>query len=188
MPQSFHLSLLARLRAYFVAGVLVTAPVAITFYLVWLVVSFVDTKVSAILPERYDPEHYLPFGIPGLGFVIAVAALILIGAVTAGYIGRLVLRLGEAALARMPVIRSIYGATKQIFETVLAQKSAFREVCLVEYPLVACGPWASSPEPRSARCSAEPRPRSSTFFSPPHPTRPRAFSCSCRARISCCSI
>src|SRR5262249_60502390 len=73
-------------------------------------------------------------GIPGLGFVSAVAALILIGAVTAGYIGRLVLRLGEAALARMPVIRSIYGATKQIFETVLAQKSAFREVCLVEYP------------------------------------------------------
>jgi uncharacterized membrane protein len=91
--------------------------------------------VSGLIPERYNPETYLPFGIPGLGLVIAVAALILIGALTAGYVGRIVVRLSDAALARMPVVRSIYGATKQIFETVLAQKStAFRQVCLVEYP------------------------------------------------------
>jgi uncharacterized membrane protein len=133
--QPFHLGLLARLRAYFLAGVLVTAPVAITFYIVWLIVSFVDARVSGLLPERYNPETYLPFGIPGLGLVIAIAALILIGALTAGYLGRIVVRLSDAALARMPVVRSIYGATKQIFETVLAQKStAFRQVCLVEYP------------------------------------------------------
>jgi uncharacterized membrane protein len=133
--QPFHLGLLARLRAYFLAGVLVTAPVAITFYIVWLIVSFVDSRVSELLPERYNPTTYLPFGIPGLGLVIAVAALILIGAVTAGYVGRIVVRMSDALLARMPVVRSIYGATKQIFETVLAQKSsAFRQVCLVEYP------------------------------------------------------
>ena len=133
--QPFHLGLLARLRAYFLAGVLVTAPVAITFYIVWLIVSFVDSRVSGLLPARYNPESYLPFGIPGLGLLIAIAALILIGAVTAGYVGRIVVRLSDAALARMPVVRSIYGATKQIFETVLAQKStAFRQVCLVEYP------------------------------------------------------
>lgn len=133
--QPFHLGLLARLRAYFLAGVLVTAPVAITFYIVWLIVSFIDGRVSGLIPERYNPETYLPFGIPGLGLVIAIVALILIGAATAGYLGRVVVRINDAALARMPVVRSIYGATKQIFETVLAQKStAFRQVCLVEYP------------------------------------------------------
>ena len=133
--QPFHLGLLARLRAYFLAGVLVTAPVAITFYIVWLIVSFVDDRVSGLMPERYNPETYLPFGIPGLGLLIAVLALILIGAATAGYLGRVIVRINDAALARMPVVRSIYGATKQIFETVLAQKStAFRQVCLVEYP------------------------------------------------------
>jgi uncharacterized membrane protein len=133
--QPFHLGLLARLRAYFLAGVLVTAPLAITFYIVWLIVSFVDDRVSGLLPQRYNPETYLPFGIPGLGLVIAVAALILVGALTAGYVGRIVVRLSDAALARMPVVRSIYGATKQVFETVLAHKStAFRQVCLVEYP------------------------------------------------------
>jgi len=131
----FHLGLLARLRAYFLAGVLVTAPIAITFYIVWLIVSFVDDRVGGLIPARYNPETYLPFGIPGLGLVIAIAALILIGAVTAGYVGRIVVRLNDAMLARMPVVRSIYGATKQIFETVLAHKStAFRQVCMVEYP------------------------------------------------------
>lgn len=133
--QPFHLGLLARLRAYFLAGVLVTAPIAITFYIVWLIVSFVDDRVGNLIPARYNPESYLPFGIPGLGLVIAVAALILIGAMTAGYVGRIVVRLNDAILARMPVVRSIYGATKQIFETVLAHKStAFRQVCLIEYP------------------------------------------------------
>ncbi len=133
--QPFHLGLLARLRAYFLAGVLVTAPVAITFYIVWLIVSFIDDRVSGFIPARYNPETYLPFGIPGLGLLIAIAALMLIGAVTAGYVGRIILRVNDALLARMPVVRSIYGATKQIFETVLAHKStAFRQVCLIEYP------------------------------------------------------
>src|SRR5215475_15750290 len=104
-PLPFHLGLVARLRAYFLAGVLVTAPVAITFYIVWLIVSFVDDRVSRLIPGRYNPESYLPFGIPGLGLVIAVAVLILIGAITAGYLGRVVVRLSDAILARMPVVR-----------------------------------------------------------------------------------
>ena len=105
--QPFHLGLLARLRAYFLAGVLVTAPVAITFYIVWLIVSFVDSRVSELLPERYNPATYLPFGIPGLGLLIAVAALILIGAVTAGYVGRIVVRLSDAVLARMRELKQV---------------------------------------------------------------------------------
>ena len=124
-----------RLRAYFFAGILITAPVSITFYLAWLVVSFVDARVKPLIPPRYNPDEYLPFTVHGLGLVILVVGLVLIGAFTAGFVGRLLMRFYEALLNRMPVIRSVYGAIKQIIETVLAQQSAaFREAVLVEYP------------------------------------------------------
>ncbi|UEM23021.1 DUF502 domain-containing protein [Skermanella mucosa] len=130
-----RIGLMGRLRAYFLAGILVTAPVAITLYLAWAVINLIDTAVSQLLPAQYNPENYLPFSIPGLGVVIVIMALTLTGALTAGVIGRLVVRAGEAVLARMPVVRSVYGATKQILETVLAnQSAAFREVVLIEYP------------------------------------------------------
>ncbi len=129
------LGLGARLRAYFLAGILVTAPISITLYLAWLFITFIDDRVSALLPPRFNPETYLPFSIPGVGVVIVVAALVLIGSMAAGFIGRLVLRASEAVLERIPAVRTIYGATKQILETVLAnQSAAFREVVLVEYP------------------------------------------------------
>lgn len=133
--------LAGRLRAYFLAGVLITAPISITIYLAWLFISFVDDSVMPLLPARYNPESYLPFSVPGIGLIVVLVGLTLIGAVTAGFIGRFFLRLSEQILNRMPVIRSVYGAVKQIFETVLAQQSAaFREVVLVEYPRT--GIWA----------------------------------------------
>ncbi|MFN3076262.1 MAG: DUF502 domain-containing protein [Alphaproteobacteria bacterium] len=119
----------ARLRAYFFAGVLVTAPAAITFYVAWLVIDLVDRQIAPLFPD------YPAFGIPGLGLLALVVALMAVGALTAGFVGRFFIRTGERILARMPVIRSIYSATKQIFEAVLRQQSqAFREVVLVEYP------------------------------------------------------
>jgi len=125
----------ARLRAYFLAGVLITAPISITFYLAWLFINFVDGKVTPLLPVKYHPETYLPFSMPGLGLLIVVVSLTLIGALTAGFVGRLYLRMSERLLNRMPVIRGVYGAIKQILETVLAQQSnAFREAVLIEYP------------------------------------------------------
>ena len=125
----------AKLRAYFLAGILITAPVSLTFYLAWLFIDFVDSKVTPLIPDHYNPETYLPFGTPGLGLLIVVVILTLTGALTAGFVGRLVLRTGERVLARMPVIRNVYGVFKQILETVLAQQSqAFREAVLVEYP------------------------------------------------------
>ncbi|MEM7445746.1 MAG: DUF502 domain-containing protein [Pseudomonadota bacterium] len=124
-----------RIRAYFLAGILVTAPISLTLYLAWLFISFIDTQVSAILPPNLNPETYLPFSIPGIGLLLVFVALTVIGGLTAGYIGRLIVRASEVVLARMPVIRSVYGALKQIFETVLAnQSSAFRDVVLIEYP------------------------------------------------------
>lgn len=123
------------LRGYFIAGILVTGPIALTLYLVWAFVDFIDRSVGHILPDEYNPQTYLPFHVPGLGLILAVIGLTLIGAATAGVMGRVFLRMSERILARMPVVRGIYGAVKQIFETVLAKQSnSFREVVLVEWP------------------------------------------------------
>jgi uncharacterized membrane protein len=124
-----------RLRTYFFAGILVTAPVTITVWLTWEIVTYVDDKVVPMIPPAWNPETYLPFGIPGLGMVMAFLVLTVIGFFTAGLVGRTVVGLGERLLDRMPVIRSVYSAVKQIFETVFREKSrAFREAVLIEYP------------------------------------------------------
>ncbi len=124
-----------RLRAYFMAGILVTAPISITIYLGWLFITYVDSKVTPLIPKAYSPESYLPFAVPGIGLVVLVVALILIGALTAGFVGRLYNRIIERLMSRVPVLRGVYKATRQILETVLAQQSnAFREAVLVEYP------------------------------------------------------
>jgi uncharacterized membrane protein len=130
-----------RVRAYFFAGILVVAPISITFYLAWLFINYVDSKVTPLIPAPYNPENYLPFAVPGLGLLILVAGLTMVGALTAGFMGRLWMRLSERVLAKMPVIRTIYSAVKQILETVLAdQSAAFREAVLIEYPRR--GMWA----------------------------------------------
>ncbi len=129
------------IRAYFFAGVLVTAPIVITFYIAWLIIDWIDSKVTPLIPAAYNPETYLPFSVPGLGLVIVFILLTVIGAVAAGAVGRIWVSVTEQLLAKMPVIRSVYGATKQIFETVLRQQSnAFRQVVLFEYPRR--GSWA----------------------------------------------
>jgi uncharacterized membrane protein len=134
-PVSFHMGLLARLRAYLFAGILLTAPISITLYIAWIIVNFVDQWVARLLPPGYNPNHYLPFSIPGLGLVLVLVVLILIGYLTAGMLGRFFLRASEGVLNRMPVIRSVYGAVKQIFETILAERAnAFSKVVLVQFP------------------------------------------------------
>jgi uncharacterized membrane protein len=130
-----------RLRNYFLAGVLVTAPIAITLYFAWSVIDWVDEHVTALFPDRFNPNTYLPFAVPGLGLVILAVALTLIGFLTANFLGRMALRAGESVVARMPVVRSIYSAVKQIFETVLSNRTqSFSEVVLVEFPRQ--GMWA----------------------------------------------
>lgn len=134
-PTEPKLGFAGRLRAYLLAGIVITAPISITFYLAWLFVSFVDSKVTPLIPATYNPTTYLPFGLPGLGLLIVIVALTLIGAMSAGFFGRMLMRFYERLLSRMPVLRSIYSATKQIVETVVAhQSTAFREAVLVEYP------------------------------------------------------
>ncbi|WP_245986601.1 DUF502 domain-containing protein [Azospirillum thermophilum] len=135
------IGLMGRLRAYFLAGILVTAPIAITIYIAWWFISMIDGHIRPLIPAAYNPENFLPFSIPGIGVLVVILVVTLIGAFAAGYVGRLVLGVGEGVVARMPVVRSVYSAVKQIFETVLANKSsAFREVVVLQYPRV--GVWS----------------------------------------------
>ena len=137
-PQFFvryRASMLRRFRTYFLTGIIATAPIVLTLYLSWVLVKFVDRLVTPSIPSQYNPNSYLPFDIPGLGLIVAIILLTFIGFITANFLGRQIVSFGESIVDRMPVVRSIYGALKQIFETVLAQSSrSFREVVLVEYP------------------------------------------------------
>ena len=129
---ALHLTIGGRLRAYFLTGILVTAPVSITLYIGWMFIDMVDRQVTPMIPAPFNPRQW---GIPGVGLLIAVVGLTLIGALAAGVLGRVWLRVSEAILARTPVLRSVYSAVKQLFETFLVHKSkAFREVALIEYP------------------------------------------------------
>ncbi len=135
-PKPRHRShVIERLRAYFLAGILVTGPISLTLYLAWLFVDFIDSRVALLLPDTWNPARYLPVHVPGVGLVVVAVGLTLVGWLTAGYVGRTLLRIGDRILQRMPLIRGLYGAMKQIFETVLSKQSnTFREVVLVEWP------------------------------------------------------
>ncbi len=134
-PDHPKLTFLGRLRNYFLAGILVTAPIAITLFLTWSFLEYIDGKVARLLPARYNPDTYLPFSVPGIGLLVAIVFFILVGWFTRNFLGRLVIRASEYVVDRMPVVRSIYGALKQFFETMMAGKSqAFREVVMFQYP------------------------------------------------------
>ena len=133
--------LVARLRNYFLTGLVVAGPLAITVWLIWSIVTWVDGFMRPLIPEMYRPETYLPWPIPGTGLIIAIAALMLLGFLTANFVGRTLVRWGEGLLNRMPIVRPIYKTMKQIFEALFSKSgSSFRQVALVEFP--APGMWS----------------------------------------------
>ncbi|MDW6023040.1 DUF502 domain-containing protein [Mesorhizobium sp. BAC0120] len=135
MSDGHTLSGMTRLRNYFLTGFIVCAPLAITAYIAWSFIGWVDSWVKPYIPYRYNPDTYLPFPVPGFGLIVALVLITLIGFLTANFIGRSIIRYGESLLSRMPFVRSIYSALKQIFETVLSHKSdMFSKVGIVEYP------------------------------------------------------
>jgi len=120
VPPEAHSGFMARFRNYFLTGLIVAGPIAITFYLTWWFVTWVDGLVRPFVPIAYRPETYLPFGLPGSGLIVAVVALTLLGFLTANLIGRTLVDLGERLLGRMPVVRAIYRGLKQVFETLFS--------------------------------------------------------------------
>ena len=124
-----------RFRNYFLTGLVIVGPVGITLYIAWWFINAVDGWVKPFVPDVYNPETYLPFALPGVGLVFAIIGLAMIGALAANLLGRTVISYGELFLGRMPVVRNLYSALKQIFETVLSQSNtSFQDVGLIEYP------------------------------------------------------
>lgn len=131
----------SRLRGYFITGILVTAPISITFYLTYLFLKFIDSQVAKFLPQSWYETLYVNNVIPGFGLIITVIFFVIVGWFATNILGRFFIRIAEYLVDRVPVIRTLYGAIKQIFETIMASKSqAFREVVMLEYPRK--GVWA----------------------------------------------
>ena len=128
-------------KRYLLAGILVTAPLAITVFVVSWLINKIDDLVTPFIPAAYNPETYLPFSLPGIGLIVMIIVLIIVGALAAGFFGRLFLRVSESVLNRTPIVRGIYTLVKQILETVFNQnENTFRQVVLIEYPRREC--WA----------------------------------------------
>ena len=127
--------MVARLRNYFLTGIVVSAPVGITIWLIWLFIAFVDNTVVPIIPDAYNPSDVLGVSVPGIGVIVVLIVVTFIGFMVTNFFGRFMVRFGERVVSRVPVVRTIYGVLKQIFDAVLAQsEGAFREVVLIEYP------------------------------------------------------
>jgi uncharacterized membrane protein len=125
----------ARLRTYFLTGLIIAGPLALTIYITWWFVDLIDGWMKPFVPAAYWPDTYLPFRLPGFGLVFAFLGLTLLGFLTANLVGRTLLSLGETMLARMPVVRGLYRGIKQVFETLFSQSgTSFRKVGLVQFP------------------------------------------------------
>lgn len=125
----------ARLKRYFLTGLVVGIPISVTVYLAWAFVTFIDSNVLPLIPDRYNPDTLLPYNIPGLGVIILMVGITLLGFLAANLFGNALITLGERIVGRMPVVRTIYTGIKQIMQTVVAQgDNTFQEVCLFEYP------------------------------------------------------
>ncbi|MCB1342303.1 MAG: DUF502 domain-containing protein [Pseudooceanicola sp.] len=127
--------LFAGLRASFLTGLVVIAPVGLTIWLVWSVAGWIDGVVLPLIPYAFRPEHYIGINLRGVGVIFFFFFTIVVGWIAKGLIGRSLIRFAESLVDRMPVVRSIYNGIKQISETVFAQgERSFEKACLVQYP------------------------------------------------------
>ena len=131
-----RLSVFARLRNYFITGIVVLVPIGITLYLTKFFISI----SSKLIPNEINPNHYLPFAIPGLEILLAVIFISLIGYLSLSFIGKKILQLFNDLLKRIPILRTIYSAIGQMTETLAPKKNSKKSVVLIEYPRK--GSWA----------------------------------------------
>lgn len=128
-------TLLGALRTYFFTGLVVTAPIYITFYLMLWFVEFLDSYFRPWIPEVYWPTTYLPFDLPGVGVVLALVLLTLIGGLAANFMGRALLALSDRLIRQIPMAGTVYTALRQIFQTAMREDGQnFSQVALIEYP------------------------------------------------------
>lgn len=130
----FWAHLKVQTRRHFLTGLLVIVPLGLTFFVVSWIVGFMDSLLE-ILPHKFHPETYLPFSVPGLGVIFTLAIIQFVGLLSANLLGRKVVKTYEVVLDRIPVVRGIYLAVKQLLEQILSSDSdRFRRAVLVEYP------------------------------------------------------
>ena len=126
--------MMQRMRRYFVAGLLVWLPLVATYWVMAFSIRLIDRSLL-LLPTRFRPENLIGFEIPGLGVILTFALVIFTGFMVANFFGRGLVAAWESVLARIPLVRSVYGAVKQITASLFSDASkSFREVVLVEYP------------------------------------------------------
>ena len=164
------------LRASFLTGLVVVAPVALTIYLIWTVIGWIDSWVLPFVPAKYHPDQYIGINIRGVGVIIFLMFTVFIGWLAKGLLGRSIIRWGEHLVGRMPVVRSVYNGLKQIAETVFAQsETSFDKACLVEYPRK--GIWAIAFVSTKAKGEVNDRiPREEQLISVFLPTTPNPTS------------
>ena len=129
-------SILASIRNYFIAGMVVLIPIGITVYLTIFIVSI----SSRILPKEINPNHYLPYDIPGVEILISIFLITLIGWMSLSFLGKKLLNLFDNILKKIPILRTIYPAIGQMIETFTKSEKGKKNVVLVEYPRK--GSWA----------------------------------------------
>ena len=129
-------SILSRFRNYFITGIVVLIPIGITIYLTIFLVSI----SSKILPKEINPNHYLPYNIPGLEIVISIILITFIGWLSLSFLGKKLLNIFENLLKRIPILRTIYSAIGQMTDTFASSENKKNNVVLIEYPRK--GSWA----------------------------------------------
>ena len=130
------ISILGRLRNYFITGIVVLVPIGITLYLTRFFISI----SSKLIPNELNPNSYLPFAIPGLEILLAIIFITIIGSLSLSFIGKKILKIFNDILKRIPILRTIYSAIGQMTETLAPKKGSKKSVVLVEYPRK--GSWA----------------------------------------------
>ena len=136
-PGSRRLRVWLRLRTYFLAGLVVVGPVALTLYIVWWFITVIDAWMKPLIPPIHILDTYLPSTVPGIGLIFAIVLLTLIGALAANLLGQTLITSGEQALNRMPIVRNLYRGLKQLFESMVvaaAPGTGFAKVGLIEFP------------------------------------------------------
>ena len=129
-------SIFAKIRNNFIAGIVVLIPIGITIYLTLFIISI----SSKILPKEINPNHYLPYDIPGVEIIITLILITLIGWLSLSFIGKRMLGLLNSILKRIPILRTVYSAIEQMVETFTKREEGKKNVVLVEYPRK--GSWA----------------------------------------------
>lgn len=132
---------LGGLRASFLTGLVVVAPIGLTAYVIWTVIGWIDSWVLPFVPARFQPEQYIGINLRGVGVLIFLIFTIIVGWIAKGIVGRSLIVWAEGLVDRTPVVRSIYNGVKQIAETVFnTDDTSFEKACLIQYPRP--GIWA----------------------------------------------